>query len=76
MVSHRDPVIVATATTRGVYYAICYACGAHSPVVGDSEQALALLDGEAGAHACYLQRPLFDKATRFRREEKIWHAAA
>lgn len=59
MSTHRNPVIVWPASTEGVYYAICRACGDHSPVVADSEQALEILDRGGSANACRLQRPLF-----------------
>lgn len=75
MTSHRDPIIVGVASTEGVYYALCRTCGAHSPVVAGSENALALLDCSANAQACYLQRPLFEKAEHTR-EERPWPAAA
>lgn len=75
MASHRDPIIVGTASTEGVYYALCRACGAHSPVVEDRDKALALLDTSDNARACYLQRPLFEKAEHTR-EERPWPAAA
>lgn len=76
MASHRDPVIVGVASTEGVYYALCRACGAHSPVVEESIEALALLDRRDSARACYLQGPLFEKAAHTRQEERVWPGAA
>ena len=77
MVSHNDPLIVAPASTAGVCYALCRACGAHSPVVEEPNEALALLDGGASSRACYLQTPLFDKAAHTEQEEeRVWPGAA
>ena len=75
MVSHRDPIIVGTASTEGVYYALCRSCGTYSPVVEDREKALDLLDTSDNAQGCYLQRPLFEKAEHSR-EERQWPGAA
>lgn len=84
MVSHNDPLIVCLASTGGVCYALCRTCGAHSPVVGNSAEALALLDDGGSARACYLQMPLFDKAfaeeafaeKAHTEQERVWPGAA
>lgn len=72
---HRNPVIVCPASTEGVYYALCRTCGAHSPVVTDTKEALVLLECGAQAHACCLQMPLFALATATEKE-RLWPAAA
>lgn len=76
---HRNCVIVGPASTEGVYYALCRACGDHSPVVTDPEEALEMLDHGAGAHACRLQTPLFAPEAEpgaVSKEERVWHGAA